>query len=112
VVDDDELIVRSFARVLSRVAEVLTANSVDEARAVLATRSVHLLLTDFVMPDEAGDVLLRHVRDTQPTARRVLMTASRPERVEHFVDEGLAHELMEKPAHISELLQLVARLAS
>jgi DNA-binding NtrC family response regulator len=108
VVDDDELIVRSYARVLSRAAEVLTAHSVEEARELLKTRSIQLLLTDF----ECGEELMRHVRDVQPRARRVLMTASSSERVMQFVNDGLAHELVEKPAHIDELLQLVSRLAS
>jgi DNA-binding NtrC family response regulator len=111
VVDDDALIVLSYARVLSRVAEVLTASSVDEARALLAKRQVHLLLSDFMMPLETGDVLFMHARDAHPETRRVMMTAATADMVQHFLDEGLVHELVEKPAHIDELLQLVSRLA-
>lgn len=110
VVDDDELIVASYARVLSRVAEVLTARSVDEARRVLEAHPVRLVLCDFSMPFQTGDVLFRYARDAQPTARRVMMTGSASGVVRRYVDDGLVHELLEKPAHIDELLALVARL--
>lgn len=107
VVDDDPLIVRSYARVVSRDADVLTAHSVAEAREVLTGRSIDLLLTDFMMPGETGDVLLRHVAETQPAARRVLMTAAARHLVEALLDDGTAHVLVSKPARIDELLQLV-----
>lgn len=111
VVDDDPLIVRSYARVVSRDADVLTAHSVSEAREVLAGRTIDLLLTDFMMPVETGDVLLRHVAQTQPNARRVLMSAAARHVVEVFVDDGTAHQLVSKPARIEELLQLVKTVA-
>ncbi len=107
VVDDDPLIVRSYARVVARDADVLTASSVSEARELLTGHTIDLLLTDYMMPGETGDVLLRHVAQTQPAARRVLMTAAARHVVESLLDDGSAHELICKPARIEQLQDLV-----
>lgn len=107
VVDDDPMIVRSYARVVARDADVITAGSVSEARELLTVHTIDLLLTDFMMPGETGDVLLRLVAEKQPTARRVLMTAAARHMVEDLVNDGTAHQLVTKPARIEELQQLV-----
>ncbi|MGV3623856.1 MAG: response regulator [Archangium sp.] len=111
VVDDDPMIVRSYARVVSRDADVITAHSVPEARELLNTHRIDLLLTDFMMPGETGDVLLRLVAKEQPAARRVLMTAAARHMVEDLVHDGTAHQLVSKPARIEELLDLVKTVA-
>lgn len=112
VVDDDPMIVRSYARVVARGADVITAASVSEARELLNSHTIDLLLTDFMMPGETGDVLLRFVAETQPNARRVLMSAAAHHVVEGFVEDGSAHQFVPKPARIDELLQLVYALTS
>lgn len=64
LVDDEPLVVRVTSRVLTRmgVHEVRTANSTDEALALLAQGRFDLVITDLSMPVRGGDELLHELR--------------------------------------------------
>ncbi len=75
VVEDKSALRAVVARVLGERHEVLQAGDLTEARQLLSTRSVALVVTDVRLPDGDGRELLDVVRASQPEAEVILMTA-------------------------------------
>ena len=114
VVDDDRDACELLGRVLSEFgAEVLTAQSVDEALAQFSAHP-HLLLSDIGLPGRDGYQLIREVRDYGEGAIRempsIAVTAfTRPEDRDRAIQAGYdAH--VGKPVDMGELLTAVARV--
>lgn len=114
VVDDDE-----ESRDLLR--EVLEANGyvVDAVEGAPAARRVvsgdgeyRIVIADLRMPEESGLELLRNLKQQKFKHDMILMSSfiSGPER--KLAEELGAHALLEKPFRLSELVQIVAELAS
>lgn len=76
-VDDEAMALKYFERLVSPLAPVLTAGSVEEGRAVLLAHGadVAVLVCDQRMPGERGNELLRHAREYYPGIVRMLTTA-------------------------------------
>lgn len=75
IVDDEPAILQLVSILLRGSYALLTAGNGDEALAMLRTHRVDLVLSDHKMPGMTGVELLRHARDLQPHAVRILMTA-------------------------------------
>ncbi len=76
-VDDEAIALKYFERLVGPLAPVLTANSVEEGRAVLGVHGAEIavLVCDQRMPGERGNELLRHARTHYPHIVRMLTTA-------------------------------------
>ena len=76
-VDDEAMALKYFERLVSPLAPVLTANSVEAGRAVLREHGadIAVLVCDQRMPGEQGNALLRHTREYYPGIVRMLATA-------------------------------------
>ena len=75
VVDDEEIVRKSFSRVLADDGfEVETAENGEAAIGILAERSFDLVVTDLRMPKVDGRVLLRHVKAHFADTEVVLLT--------------------------------------
>ncbi len=76
-VDDEAMALKYFERLVSPLAPVLTANSVEGGRAVLREHGAEIavLVCDQRMPGEQGNELLRHTREYYPGIVRMLTTA-------------------------------------
>jgi two-component system probable response regulator PhcQ len=76
-VDDEAMALKYFERLVSPMAPVLTAISVEEGKAVLAAHGteVAVLVCDQRMPGAHGNELLRHAREYYPGIVRMLTTA-------------------------------------
>ncbi len=76
-VDDEPMALKYFERLISPMAPVLTALSVEEGKAVLQARGeeIAVLITDQRMPGALGNELLRYARDHHPQMVRMLTTA-------------------------------------
>ena len=76
-VDDEPMALKYFERLVSPMAPVLTALSVEEGRAVLRERGdeIAVLISDQRMPTAYGNELLRYARDHHPNMVRMLTTA-------------------------------------
>jgi two-component system probable response regulator PhcQ len=76
-VDDEAMALKYFERLVSPLAPVLTANSVEAGRAVLREHGadIAVLVCDQRMPGEQGNALLRHTREYYPGIVRMLTTA-------------------------------------
>jgi nitrogen-specific signal transduction histidine kinase/CheY-like chemotaxis protein len=113
VAEDDAHLLKLATSILKRGGyEVLTAGNGAEAVRIVETepRTIHLLLTDVVMPGMSGRVLADRVRALRP-AIRVLYTSG-------YTDDPIAHHgaldagmhLLEKPYTQSALLGAVRRV--
>ncbi len=76
-VDDEAMALKYFERLVSPLAPVLTANSVEGGRAMLREHGAEIavLVCDQRMPGEQGNELLRHTRTYYPGIVRMLTTA-------------------------------------
>jgi DNA-binding NtrC family response regulator len=114
VVDDDEDFRTSVATVLEgrlRDAHVVTAACVNDARAILDTTHVDLVLTDYRMRGGDGIMLRLDLQRTQPDVPCILVTA--------HADLGVITEALNsarfdgvlcKPTKASRLVDLVREL--
>ena len=87
LVDDEERILSALQRTLRREGyEILAANSVDRALAILDEGPVDLILSDFKMPGMTGLELLMEARRRHPRIACLLITgwsrAVTPEELE------------------------------
>ena len=78
IVDDEKDLTWSLARGLSKTFpdwQILTANSVQDARKLLESTHVVILITDFRMPDGDGLDLILSAKKNHPGLLSILMTA-------------------------------------
>jgi diguanylate cyclase (GGDEF)-like protein len=104
VVDDEPEITASVAGLLERDYRVLTADSADEALALLEANAVAVILTDQRMPNGTGAELLARSLDIAPETTRVLFTGySDISAVIDAVNEGQVYRYLAKPWRPEEL---------
>jgi two-component system, NtrC family, sensor kinase len=110
VVDDDPDILRAMNRVLSsRGWSVLSANDGVEGLAILETREVAVILSDFRMPKMDGVEFLTMACTRWPNAERLLITAyAELEALERGVNDAGIHRILNKPCPTTVLLKVVA----
>lgn len=75
VVDDDEVLLRAFARTFRRSYDIRTVSSGAAALTALAEGEVDVLITDFSMPVMNGIDLLQAVVARYPGVARLMLTA-------------------------------------
>ncbi|CAG0955584.1 MAG: response regulator [Anaerolinea sp.] len=111
VVEDDADIRLLFADALdARGISSITAESADEAIALLQTATPDVALIDMNMPTKPGSVVLEYINQTPRLKRtkRIVITAN---ALAESVVEGIGTDLfLVKPVSIRELLTLVHRL--
>lgn len=76
-VDDEAMALKYFDRLVSPLAPVITALSVEEGKAVLRQHAseIAVLVSDQRMPGAHGNELLRYARENHPHIVRLLTTA-------------------------------------
>ena len=110
VVDDEELTLRTISRALRQEAfEVLTAASGEEALAVFHNEKPDLTLLDIVLPGIDGVEVLRRMKEANPVAIILMMSAY------HLVDRAVeamklgAYDYLVKPFHIEDMIATMRR---
>lgn len=76
IVDDERATRRAMARALGEVANIVEAESAEEALQILASQPIAVILSDHDMPGMTGMDLLRMVRLRWPLIQRLVITAS------------------------------------
>jgi PAS domain S-box-containing protein len=110
VVEDEDLVLDVASRILSRNGyHVLAANGGAQALELIRTHrgTIHLLLTDVVMPGLTGKEVAGMVTKVRPKIR-VLYMSGYPESV--ITSQGVVHtgiRLVTKPFVAADLLELV-----
>jgi DNA-binding NtrC family response regulator len=111
--DDEEKILKTLGRALRDDGhEVVTASSGAEVSRRLNERPFDVLVIDFLMPDRTGLEVVREMAATTPEAERpsvLMMTAHGS--IESAVEAMKlgAHDYLQKPFEVDELLALVRR---
>lgn len=105
LVDDEPQICSTLKRLFDRDGHrVHTANSADEAMAVLAEHAVDLIISDQRMPRKSGLEFLAEAAARYPTTVRFLLSgAADPREIERALTAGVIHEVLEKPIDMSTL---------
>jgi two-component system, cell cycle sensor histidine kinase and response regulator CckA len=112
LVVDDETLIRDVETEILRLQgyTVLEAASAAEAlRVAAATQTIHLLVTDFWMPDIDGLELARRFRAVHPKNPVLIVSGSLP-LIEHRADDLDNFTLLPKPFQFGELLHKVRTL--
>lgn len=111
VVDDDPSVRQAEVQILCHQGyTVLQAEGAAEAlRLAREAAAVHLLITDFSMPEVNGLELARRFRAVHPKAPILLVSGSLPP-VHDTADDLGRFELLAKPFHLHELLHKVRAL--
>jgi len=105
-VDDEAMALKYFERLVSPIAPVLTALSVEEGKAVLRERGAEIavLVSDQRMPGERGNELLRHAREYHPHIVRMLTTAySELGEAIEAINSGEIYRYINKPWDLESL---------
>lgn len=100
VVDDEAQACKWFARLFADEFTIFTANSVDDALALLTERGndVAAVLTDYSMPVRNGVDLLSALRTAHPHISRLLISAYADKEVAMAaVNLGQVEQILEKP---------------
>jgi two-component system response regulator HydG len=111
LVDDDEAACRLLAEVLEREAyDVVSALSVDQALAAIGhSGPFDAILTDLRMPGSSGLDLLRAVRETDPSALVLVLTAFGDAAAAGDAIRAGAYDFVSKPYDIASLRETLGR---
>lgn len=105
VIDDDEAVMRTAARILERAGyQVRTAANPEELFEALRAEAIDLVLSDAVMGTVDIQDLVREAKDIQPSVRFLLMTGYARGRL-----STLSLPRLDKPFSAAELIRLVMR---
>src|SRR5471030_1686753 len=75
IVDDDYTILRICELALQAHFPILLARNADDALTILQQKSVHAILSDYLMPGKNGLWVLDQAKSAQPSKRRALMSS-------------------------------------
>jgi two-component system, OmpR family, phosphate regulon response regulator OmpR len=111
VVDDDPIIRDVETQVLRLQGyTVLPAEGAAEAlRLAREAAAIHLLITDFSMPEVDGLELTRRFRAVHPKTPVLMVSSSLP-LIQHRIDDLDRFDFLPKPFHFDELLHKVRTL--
>ena len=111
VVDDEPSLVEVIGDVVGRGmgCRVLTASTVAQARKVLATQGIELLVADLKLPDGDGMSLLPVLREHQPFASAIVITGSPSVEGAIGAIRGGAVDFVPKPFTPSHLVERIGK---
>ncbi len=108
-VDDEPRVLRALRRLLRDDRwRVHTASSGAAAMALLHTRDVDVVVSDFRMPDMDGVGLLERVRDDHPAAVRVMLSGEIDD-VHLARSTAVAHQWLTKPCEPERIVGMLER---
>jgi len=110
VVDDERSVAGALEIILRESGyEVLTANSVFEARKILRDRDFDLVITDYRLSDGTGCDLITYIKSETSETEVILMTAYGSLEITIEAIKRGAYYYLEKPYTPDRLLTLVDR---
>lgn len=113
VVDDDTQILGVIEHLLTNdLTDVVTVENISEANRIIKNLSVHLLITDYFLPDGECTSLIKQVRDGNPSLPVIVLTGGDEDELTLLVIESGANFLLKKPIQGKELKGIVQNLLS
>jgi DNA-binding NtrC family response regulator len=113
IVDDNEDLLQTFAMILKRRGfSVETAGNGASAVNKFKEQDFDVTLMDIVMPEMNGVEAFKKMKEMQPSAPVILMTAySDDELIQTARDEGI-RQIIHKPIRIDQLIEMITEAAS
>jgi two-component system, NtrC family, response regulator AtoC len=112
IIDDEELTLRTISRGLRQDGfEVFTALSGEDGVKVFQEEKPDLILLDIVLPGIDGVEVLRQIKQSNPTAIVIMMSAY------HLVERAVeamklgAFDYLVKPFHLEDMMNILHRAA-
>ncbi len=110
LVDDEEMVLTSLNTFLSLETDynVFTFTSPKEALQFIRENEVHMVISDYLMPDMDGITFLGDVRRIKPGAIRIILTgyADKENAIKAINEVGL-FQYIEKPWNNDDLLIII-----
>ena len=99
LLDDDAFIIKALTRVLSPLEyRLLSATSSDEAFSLLKENPVHVVVSDYHMPDMDGINFLSEVSKRWPDTVRIMLTGCEDQSVAiQAINSGAVNRYLSKP---------------
>lgn len=105
IVDDEPMILALLVHQLGQEFDVVTACSAAQARTLVASRPVDILITDLNLSDGSGIALLEGLRLSHPRIARVLLTGTaRLSDAVDAINRCQIQRLVLKPWRVDDLL--------
>lgn len=112
VVDDNEDLLETFAMILKRRGfSVETAGNGASAVDKFKEQNFDVTLMDIVMPEMNGVEAFRKIKEMQPGASIILMTAYTDEDLIQVAKDEGARRIIHKPIRIDQLIDLINEAA-
>ena len=110
-VDDERQILSALKRLLRKENfDLLTATSGEEGLNIMASRDVHLVISDHRMPQMSGISFLAKVRETHPDTIRILLTGyTEVDSIKASINEGHVYKFLLKPWNDDDLKQEIKK---
>jgi CheY-like chemotaxis protein len=113
LVEDDRALRRYLEVLLERSGyEVVSAADGLEAMKLLLNETVHVVITDAVMPNLNGYELSRFVRKSQQLAHLPIVLLSGSDQKDSPAASGQVNAFLSKPVSTEELLECLERLST
>jgi DNA-binding response OmpR family regulator/AraC-like DNA-binding protein len=111
-VDDDPGVLRTYRAILESRYDVITVGDGRSALAVLAERTVDVTLLDILMPGLSGLAVLEAIRRMRFDTSVVVVSGATDSRMALEALRLGARDYLSKPFHVTQLQQVVQRLAA
>jgi HD-like signal output (HDOD) protein/CheY-like chemotaxis protein len=111
-VDDDENIINGLRRQLRPYRDqwqLIFARNGNEALQMMAQNPVDLIISDMLMPEMRGDVLLKQVSQLYPATIRVILSGYADESAIKCALE-VAHQHLVKPCNVDTLRETITQI--
>lgn len=113
IVDDEEMVLTSLSSFFTLETDynIVDFTSAKEALVYIKKNDVHLVISDYLMPEMDGITFLAHVRELKPEIPRIILTgyADKENAIKAINEVGL-YQYIEKPWD-NEDLRIIVRNA-
>jgi len=109
IVDDDPLVLSALLRVVrSCEFDIYSASSGEQALRIMREQTIHLVLSDYLMPNMLGTQLLAKIAVKWPETQRLIISGhSDYKTVLKAIQSGVVHKFLAKPWSNNELLEQI-----
>lgn len=112
IVDDNQDLLNTFAMILKRRGfSVQTASNGFSALDKFKEHDFDVTLMDIVMPEMNGVDASRKMKEINPEAPIILMTAYSDEDLLQSARQGGVHQIIHKPVRIDQLMEIITEAA-
>ncbi len=108
-VDDEPGVLQALKRLFRKEGyEIHLAQSAHEAIDILKKHKIHLIMTDYRMPDMNGVEFLKKAIEIDPGSLRLILSGYADAKVVcDAIDQGQVYRFMTKPWNDEELLESI-----